>query len=79
MKEIILLFNFLIPALFFFLGRSVKGKKGKDMMTESVFVFLIAIIFTPVVHIFMPLSVQMIFCAFLMLLQSIGICKICYR
>ena len=79
MQEMILLFNFLIPTLFFFLGRSMKGNLRREIMKESIFVFLIALIFTPVVHIFLPLSVQMIFCAFLMLLESIGVCRICYR
>ncbi len=79
MQEMVLLFSFFFPVLFFFLGRSLKGKKRKEIMTESIFVFTVALIFTPVVHIFTPLSVQTVFCAFLMLLQGIGICRICYN
>ncbi len=79
MQEMVLFFNFFIPVFFFFLGRSMKGKKKKAIIAESIFVFLVALIFTPIVHIFSSLSTQMVFSAFLMLLQGIGICRICYQ
>jgi hypothetical protein len=79
MKEIALFFDFFVPVFFFFLGRSLKGNVKKEVIRESFFVFLVALIFTPVVYLFTSLSVQIVFCAFVMLLQGVCICKICYK
>lgn len=79
MQEMALLFDFFIPVFFFFLGRCLKSSVRRGVVKESILVFAVALIFAPVVHIFTSLSVQLVFCAFLMMLQGIGICRICYK
>ena len=79
MKEIALFFDFFVPVFFFFLGRGMKGNIKKEIIGESLFVFAVALVFTPVVYSCASLSAQIVFCAFVMLLQGVCICKICYK
>lgn len=78
MSGIFLLLDFLIPLFFFFLGRSLKGEKRREVIRESLFVFLLSLLFAPVSYAYLSLSAQGALCAALIFVQYLGICHIQY-
>lgn len=76
MERILLLFNFILPSVFFVLG---KRRGEKELMAESVLFFLAAVLFSPVVCIYFSLTAQAVFSAFLMLLEYFSLAAIVYR
>ena len=79
MAKILLILDFLLPTVFFFLGRRMKGEKKKRVMRESLVLFFAAGIFAPVVFTYFSLTLQAVFSAFLMLLAFAGIFAISYK
>ncbi len=62
--------DFLCPLLFYLLGRSIgKGKRKTVLISESVFVFLLALLFAPITYRYFSLLVQGILCAGLLFVQ----------
>lgn len=75
MPQILLALDFLIPAIVFFLGRATRNQYGVGLKRESLSVFLLALLFAPILYFGFPLSVQGVFTASLLFLQSILIFK----
>jgi hypothetical protein len=71
MPLILLVLDFLIPATVFFLGRAIREKEGVSLKKEALLVLILAIFFAPILYACFPISVQGIFTAALLFLQSI--------
>ncbi len=78
MPNVLLILDFLIPAILFFSGRAMKGDLGRKLQKESVFVLIVAALFAPILFFFFPLAVQGVFCGCVLLLQSVLSLRILY-
>ena len=48
MPNVLLILDFLIPAILFFSGRAMKGDLGRKLQKESIFVLIVAALFAPI-------------------------------
>jgi len=75
MKELFCFLSFFCPVFFFFLGRAVGRKIGRQVITESILCFCVACIFAPITYLHYPLAVIGMLCAGLFCLQFLLLSK----
>lgn len=79
MNQILICLDFILPSLFFCLGCKIKGGRKKKIAEESLVVFVAALLFSPLVHLYFPLNLQAFYSAALMFVQFLLLTGACYK
>ena len=79
MNVLFLILNLALPAAVFLLARGSSFRGKKRMMKDCVWVFVLALLTSPVAFAFYSLSAQGILCAVLLLILSARLCTVFYQ